>query len=357
MAYLRKTLGQQDADTGQAGNGIMSGYLTQQQGPFGAAGGVSPGQAYGSGPTTTGHVNFDSIYNANSGTAANMANQIGNQVQGDVQGAKKGLANMQQQYLQATNAGAGHGPTGDQIAWARGQAGGSTAPAQTNPVGQKLTSTIGPQTQESPGLQSSPTRNAKAPNRDSAMQAPNGDQSGAIQAGAAQKYGGPNNLQQMNGYGGLLDQYTKANAELGAVGSNSGLQGMFDQQNAGPYIEGGSKLNAALTGQAGRPDFAKLQQMNQGFGNQLGSAVENSQGISAAAKNKSQQNAQAYQGLLGGYGQQTPSNWAPTSSVETSGLVSPNVAPATGMNSVYQAPEGGLIAGNDRPWWNQLFGN
>ena len=47
------------------------------------------------------------------------------------------------------------------------------------------------------------------------------------------------------------------------------LQAALERDNAQPHLEGGSKLDAALIGQAGRPEFARLGQEYKGLGGEL----------------------------------------------------------------------------------------
>jgi hypothetical protein len=333
-------------------SGMLGGYLQMQAQPLP----LQNPHVYGTGgsaPTATGHVNFDRIYAANEGTAQRDAARMGQSAQGAATKAQQGLGSLQQQFSSQSKAAEGvpaqqawkdwaaHASTGvdhgkqvkDAYFTPSGQAnwGGGPKPAasgipvsgfgvgglQTLNAGQKAiadqtgaptTGTEPPQqsyvTEEQEGLTSgeSVTRDASGnvtgveqhPGMDPATEA-------AVRAAAAGKYTGPGSLQDMAGYKGLLGDYEGAQRQLSGLQDDAHIQGALDETNKGPYIEGGNRLDAALIGQAGRPDFANLEQKYAGLGGELGAANKASFAQGDASRAAAEANAKESQGLLDQY--------------------------------------------------------
>lgn len=347
---------------GQADSGLLSGYGGMTASALGPTALGMP-KLYGTGgsaPTATGHVNFDRIYAANEGVANRDAHAMGSAAQGAAQKAQTGLAGLQQAFTSQSKAAQGTGPTAAQSEWA-GNAGTGVVPgkqvvaAHYSSTGQSgisdphandaakninaVTSQVhtgndmadkilgtgfhlqdqGDQgaahsdqsyvTEGQDGLQSSdhvdrdangnPTATTDPGfGRDPATDAAN---EAAVRAGATGQYAGPGSLQDMAGYQGLLADYGKASHSLSGLQDDAHIQGSLDENAAGPHIEGGSKLDAALIGQAGRPEFAQLGEKYNGLGGEMMAAQKASGLEGDAARTAAGQNATAYKGLLGQY--------------------------------------------------------
>lgn len=371
-------------------SGLLAGYVAQPLAPSMALAPSLYGTG-GSGPTTTGHVNFDSIYAANEGTAKRDAAKYGQAARGAAQNAQKGLGQLQSQFTSQSVAAQGSGPTQAQRDWAaRGSTGvlpgkavtdahfyapGGTQAQPTGPGGysgkaipdehrtsEVTTADAGSDdaerravamgypdnngkkwdsvasydeahsssagagnptnpnqsyvTEEQEGLDSGGYRppligpdgkpvpgTGYTPTQDALPGATKGDADleAAVRAGAAGKYGGPNSLQDLEGYKGLLGDYGKAERSLSGLTDDAHLQGMLDEQSKGAHIEGGSKLDAALTGAAGREDFARLRQQYKGLGGELGAADKSAGAQAAQSRAAAEQNASQYKGLLSQY--------------------------------------------------------
>jgi hypothetical protein len=217
------------------GGGLLSGYMQ-----------AKPATSQGSGPTVTGHINFDSIYAANEATAQRDAAKMGNQAAGLANKARGGLLDMQSKFSTQSKAGYSQGiaPAASDAARAKG---GGTPFYSAPPVAARPSSTPAGMSSVSPMAQAGPqTANPIENDTEAAFL-------DRLKQGASKKYTGPNSLQDVEGFGGLLKDYGKTEEAMKGLGSNEGIQGLLEQQAQGPHIEGGSKLDAALIGQAGRP--------------------------------------------------------------------------------------------------------
>lgn len=123
----------------------------------------------------------------------------------------------------------------------------------------------------------------------------------AVRAAAAGQYNGPGSLQDVEGYKGLLDDYRRAQGGLAGLTDNAHLQGVLEQAQHEPHIEGGSRLDAALIGQAGRPEFERLGQQYRGLGGEVGAATKASFAQGAASKAAAEQHAAENKGVLDEY--------------------------------------------------------
>jgi hypothetical protein len=362
MAYQRKDETQKDDQQPIGGKtpGMLSGYLSTSTVPLAQPNLYGTG---GSAPTATGHVNFDRIYAANEGTAQRDARAMGNNATRAAGQAHNALGDFQSRFNSQSAAAAGHGPSSQEQQWAASGATGVTpgkqvkaayfdapsvtqseSPQQRGPpprtvsdrelVAMGKPDSTGKQwnslaeydaanpdsggtptdtshqsyvTESQEGLDSGGagvTRDAQGnvigttDARDSSGDATN---EAAVRAGAAAQYGGPGSLADMGDYQNLLDQYGKAEQGLKGLQDNNHIQGALEQDAQGPHIEGGSKLDAALIGQAGRPEFARIGEMYKGFGDEVGAANAASIATADANKATAAQNASQYQGLLDQY--------------------------------------------------------
>lgn len=246
-----------------------------------------------SGPTATGHVNFDSLYGANADVAQREAGKAADAAQGKARGVHQGLAGSMNQFSQAAKAGTQQGPTGAQQSWAQNAATGVDMPKRVrgagfSPTGQTNVTTKGDNqphiTEEQEGLVSTPPPLAPTPGEPAA---PSPDITGItrdqIAAGANAKYGGPNSLSETNGYQKLLKEAVAA-----------------DQAVANP-VSGQSQFDSMLLNAAGRPRFAQLQQNYGHSANDVEAANRTSTQTAAGAQAATKDAANAYQGLLGQY--------------------------------------------------------
>lgn len=111
------TAGHQMATTGQA-----------QPALIGGAAEAGPVQLNAGGASAGGHVNFDQIYNANSGTSDREAKRMQSSAQAQGGAVKTGLAGVQQDFAGKARTGAMGGPTQAQADWAKKGATGVVTP-------------------------------------------------------------------------------------------------------------------------------------------------------------------------------------------------------------------------------------
>lgn len=275
---------QQDAGA----TSLLGGYLDQRA-PMVAEtmpGLAKPGQmpAKGSGPSVTGHVNFDSIYAANEDVAKRDASKMGTAAASAAQKAQGGLFGLQGKFA-AQSGGTGFAPSANDIARSKG---GGTAFA-----GEALPSFGG-----GAALQA-----YQRPKPEGTQIAPDTRENwlGEMKAQAGHQYGGPSSLQDVDGYGGVLKDYGAAQERLSGLTDDAHIQGELEKNAANPFIEGGSRLDAALIGQAGRPEFARLNERYKGLGGELGAATKASAETAGQNKWQSRINAAAHSGLLADY--------------------------------------------------------
>ena len=291
MAYLTDE-DEQERDRPQEA-GLLGGYLAQKGAASspsmsaGLASGAIP-KIYGtggSGPSVTGYVNFDRIYAANEATAQRGASQMGLDAQKAAQKAQGGLGGLQQKFSTQSGGQKGYGPSADDAARAKG---GGSAFAGSQPAAPTLAAqNVAAARQRQGGAALAPDT------RENWLD--------SMQRQAGHAYGGPSSLQDVEGYKGVLGDYVKAKEAVGGLQDDAHLQALLDKQATGPHIEGGSKLDAALIGAAGRPDFARLTDRYKGLGGELGTATKASVGEANANKAAAFQNAAAHKGLLGEY--------------------------------------------------------
>jgi hypothetical protein len=114
-------------------------------------------------------------------------------------------------------------------------------------------------------------------------------------------YTGPNSIEDLSGYQGLLNQTTNAQGEVNALGGSGGDLNAGIQALAGP---GANQWDAALYGAAGRPEFA---QTTKEYGNgTLSNALSNEDLQSSMIANNDKALTQnftdpAYQNLIDQY--------------------------------------------------------
>lgn len=314
MPYQRpENEDEEKLDGGQQTGGLLSGYMAPQQPApaFGATMGRGPIPKTmglgGSGPSVTGHVNFDRLYAANEATATRDATKAGLNAQNAAQKAQGGLSGLQGQFKSQSAGAVGRGPTSDDYARAGGGGMAFAQPPQMMAAqGKALGGAVDSRSQL-------------------ATVAPDTEQNwmDTIQAQAGHKYSGPNSLAEMSGYKSVLADYGKAQDSVGALKSNEALQGSLERNKAGPHIEGGTKLDAALMGQAGRPEFARITEKHKGLGDELRGAVADSGRMGAEARAQAEANAAAHQGLLSGYLAGKPSGVAGDNGVTTASTSNP----------------------------------
>ena len=215
-----------------------------------------------SGPTASGHVNFDQIYNANAGTSARKASQLQGMAGAKGMAARTGMQAASNQFGQMARAGTVQGPTGAQQAFAASGAGSTQANPNVPNVGQQAANPRGPNTSD-PMYQQ-------------------------LQAGAAGQYSGPDSLSDMGVYEKLLKD----------AGEAQDLSTSLASGNEGIQAQGLNQLDAALVGGAGRRGFAELGKQYGNLKGDLDKANQDSIGVADAAKQKSADAAAAYRALL-----------------------------------------------------------
>jgi hypothetical protein len=278
MAYQRKDQTEEE----QNGGGLLGGYMQAAGGKLDSTAPQIPAPPMGnSGPSVTGFVNFDRIYNANEATAKRDAGKMSTQAQTAAQKAQGGLAGLQGQFSSQSKAAEGAAPSANDFARAKG---GGTPFAVAPPTNAAVAGKFGPRT---PNATFAPDT---AENWESKME-----------ARANAQYGGPASLGEMSGYKSVLADYGKADESLDALGSNAALEAAIAKQNQGPYIEGGNRLDAALTGAAGRPEFARVREQYKGLGDELTSATKASGEQAAQSYAAFNANKQATRGILDDY--------------------------------------------------------
>lgn len=249
-----------------------------------------------SGPTATGHVNFDSLYGANADVAQREAGKAADAAQAKAKGVHQGLTGSMNQFNQAAKAGTPTGPTGAQQYWAQNANTGVEMPKRVRGAGFSSSGQTGVTspganqsyiTEEQEGLVSTPPPLAPTPGQPAAPPPPDitGITRDQLAAGANAKYAGPNSLSETNGYQKLLDDAVVA-----------------DQSIANP-VSGQNQLDSALLNAAGRPRFAQLQQAYGHSANDIEAANRASTQTAAGARAASKDAANAYQGLLDSYDQ------------------------------------------------------
>jgi hypothetical protein len=291
MAYLHDDDKPKDqADNAAHDGGLLGGYLSN--GPqFGAAQPVLAGAPSlygtgGSGPSVTGHVNFDRIYAANEGTAQRDARNMGNAAAGSAEAARGQLGDFKSRFASQSAGGSGQAASEDDVARSKGGGTPFWTPQQQQ-ASQQTTAA---------GAMARPAAGSTQLAHDTEANWVAGQK-----AQAGHQYTGPDSLQDMGGFSGLLDSYGKAGQAISGLQDNAHIQGALDQQNKGPFIEGGNRLDAALIGQAGRPAFADISKRYSGLGGEVSAANRASIEQANASKAMALQNRQEHQGLLDNY--------------------------------------------------------
>lgn len=296
------------------------------------------------GPTPTGHINFDQLYNANAGVAAREATQLQAGAAKKAQDARYGLLGAQRQFNQQSRTGTVGDPTAQQRQWAaHGDTGVRTGKvvqsAHFTPSGQ--TNVYGPTkhlnlpkndiegavvlhsgargvadvadkkqddvlaanaddtnhvTESNEGLTSSVTRYSGGDTPDDPTDDAFYDTSNdpaleaAVRSGAAGEYTGPDSLADLSVYNKLLSDTVATSDEINALQGNAGISGMV-----------GGPLNGALIGAAGRPGFSKLKSQYGDLNKTFDDATVASARQADIARGASSNAAKAYQDLLDEY--------------------------------------------------------
>lgn len=304
------------------------------------------------GPTASGHVNFDQIFNANLGTSKREAGKIQQGAERKGQAVQGGVTGLQGQFDAATRTGAAT-PNQAQQNWAWQPNTGVVKPklisgtsrGDTGTAGATDTDTTSTITERQPGLQPGESMGMGAdgkyhrvsydPNTGERREGPEvsedqfldwqdmldgkrdrpagpaqnpgvGGLTGpggqghlglgatpeefqkGIEEGAAQKYGGPGSLSDLDGYDQLL-------ADAAGIQDEAQTLGMG---NAGLQARGMNQLDAALVGGAGRKGFEDISQKYGGLKSELQKANEASIPVADAARKQATDAAAAYQALL-----------------------------------------------------------
>jgi hypothetical protein len=263
------------------------------------------------GPTGSGHVNFDQIYNANAGTSAREANKIRMNASQQGNQARTGIAGATSQFNEAARTGS-YSPTSQQAAWAKYSKNGPTGVERPKEIvaasnGDASTGQQRSYTERQQGLDAGgywgddgkwvSTVAVKNDAGETVIPAAEGaspppeDFRAQLEAGAAQKYSGPNSLTNLDLYDQLLRDTGTAEDTADALGAgNAGLQGM-----------GLNQLDAALVGASGRRGFDELAREYGGLRGELDAANTSAIGVADAARAQTDTAASEYQKLLDGF--------------------------------------------------------
>jgi hypothetical protein len=211
-----------------------------------------PDRMADSGPTATGYVNFDRLYNANAGVADREAKSRQASTASKAGAAQAGLAGAQGKFNAGLTGSANGGPSADDAAYATGQRQFDTDPTPMTPGGE-----------------------ARAKTED--------EWRAGLEAGTKKSYAGPNALSGM-------DEYAKLTQDTAAA-----------QDAAQNPLVGLGQTDAALLGAAGRPEFEAQRQQYGHLKDDLSKANVASE---TAAKTQRERDAEAqgnYARLLSDY--------------------------------------------------------
>lgn len=229
-----------------------------------------------SGPSATGYVNFDRLYNANAGVAQREAGARSDAIAKQAGAAKQGLAGAQSKFQSGLTGAANTGPTADDYSYAtggqkfgQGEAGGIAEQPNAGAPSVQI-----PGGGQAMGLE--PAARQRATKSEAEWRS-------GLEAGAKSGYSGPNALSGM-------DEYAKLTQDTAAA-----------QDAAMNPLVGMNKTDAALLGAAGRPRFEADKVKYGGLKSDLAKANEAS---FADAKARQAADAEArgnYERLLSDY--------------------------------------------------------
>ncbi len=271
--------------------------------PAGAPGTPQDPSAGVKGDSGSNFVNFEQYFNANSGAAQGMADNVAGQVES---GATKALGDVQGalgQYTQDVTAGTPvfndpnapvngvlGAPTGPApVASLTTTPGAAVAPGQLGGNGKPII-LPGPTKTTTPAASALPAPGVAGPRADARAEA-------NARAGAAAQYTGPQGFEQVKNYSDLVKGITKAGSQVNALGSTGGREALA-QQLLGSSTQGGSQLDAALMGAAGG---ARFDDIGKRFGdskleNYLKGASQDAAGLSAGGAANTKRVRGQYQG-------------------------------------------------------------
>lgn len=351
MAYQRKPNEQEDAQVPKAG--LLGGYLSPS--PAAEMAANAPPKATNA-PSGSGYVNFDRIYSANEDVAKRDAGRMSQSVTGAVNKAQTNLGGLKQQFTSQSVAAQGQGPSAAQKSWATNATTGvkpgktvmaatygmtpaqfeaANIPGYKNPnsietvrengrvraenaaAGVNAPHTGATVTEHGEGLDSGgywegdPKAGGKwistvdvkddSGNVTIPAAADPAELERQVRAAADGEYAGPGSIVDLEGFGGLLKDYGAAQDSLYGIRDNASLEAALKKNATGPHIEGGSRLDAALMGQAGRPEFADLSARYKDVGNEVGGAVRETLAQGKDFRSAAEANAGEYQKLLDDY--------------------------------------------------------
>lgn len=289
MAYLRKPSEQQD----ETPDRIMAGYgssaqTAAQPGANSQVGGMaSPGpapqqpQPYSpspdTGPSGSGYINFERIFNANADSAQKTAQKTAADIAGKADAAKSALGQVQNQFESAAQRGTVKAPDkGAQDYFNTGKVPGpvtSQSAMQSQAAGQLA------QRQPAPNTLRKPTA---------------ADYESQAKYAANNGYSGPSALDVMSGYGDALQKGHAAYDALQATQTQGGLQGLLQSESQGApggYSDNQSAFDAALVGRAGGQQFANERNQYGNLEKLFNDAQNAASGRAAEAGSNSAANA------------------------------------------------------------------
>lgn len=238
-----------------------------------------PPASHAQGRSATGWTNYDQLYSANEDAAKHTAGQLAGQAEKSAQGAQGALGKAQAGFGQQVQQGTLTGPTQRDYGHATGQVPFFTPPSQMPQAAQGAAQAVATQ------------RGDAEPHIHDLTE---GEWRADLQANAGKGYTGPSALSALDEYGGLSGQVDNASQQVGALGSQGGLQSMLGQSH-------NAQLDAMLVGSAGRPRFHDVQGQYGDLRGELERANEASQSQADAARATSVQGADDYHHLLSDY--------------------------------------------------------
>lgn len=270
MAYLKEYKPEEEQDEEEAPS--LGGSLA---GSFGGSGPQAAPNPSVNSPSGGRFVNFANRVSANKGTTDRLVNKVAGQVEKAAAGT--GLADIQRQFGQDSQAGAGFGSTFKtmrDVSKTQGTAGTQqfAAPAEFPSIG--TVTTTNPATMVNNSGFGLPTdRPVPTQVNDSGFGLPN-------EPAIPNAYTGPKDLTEVEGFGNVVANTGRAAEQVNALTAPGGRQALL-QKIAG----GGNQMDAALLNAAGGGRFRALADKYKDQGKNLISAVDAS-GVAGARVSK-----------------------------------------------------------------------
>jgi hypothetical protein len=241
----------------------------------------APGPAPQQASQPTRFTSFDRVFNANSGGAQNMANNLAGQARQQGQAAQTAQTGVQNQFSQGVKTGT---PQLNGLA----TIGTDIAREAPNRLAQTFGADTKPYSFKNGGLQSS-----IAPAQISADEA---------KRRSTQTYTGPNSYADVSGYSDAVAKTQQAAQTANALNSNAGRQAYLQNQYGtnGNYSQTQAMNDSLLAGRAGAPMFKNLAQqfggMDKAFTQQAATGAQQATDARNATTSTTQAYGQEYNG-------------------------------------------------------------